>query len=228
MDTLFLLSPLAFGSVVAEVVFPAGYVECDTTTGKLSPAFFRLLCFLREALFSEEVAQLVLSSGGDPSLNVKMPVKRSLKLDDPLEANSFGPSKITRKKSTTDYSPTTGTRQLSPFASPTRSKEQEHQNGPSKGKRKKLNHPSLTDRKKSTTKDDELMVLLSKVEKSSEEIVKIIQGLSSIQALEGNRKLENLIGLSCGSCFLRREIQKTKELKLHHLDSYEFLKAILN
>ncbi|XP_053511485.1 centromere protein R isoform X1 [Artibeus jamaicensis] len=177
-----------------------------------------------------------------------MPVKRSLKLDDPLEVNSFGPSKITRKKSVTDYSPTTGTCQLSPFASPTRSKEQEHKNGPSNGRRKKSNHLSLTKRKKSTTKDDELMALLSKVEKSSEEIVEIMQGLSSIQALEGNRKLENLIGISCGSCFLKREMQKTKELmtkvtkqklfekksselsnkELHHLDSYEFLKAILN
>ncbi|KAM5323341.1 centromere protein R isoform 2-T2 [Glossophaga mutica] len=141
-----------------------------------------------------------------------MPVKRSLKLDDPLEPNSFGPSKITRKKNITDYSPTTGTCELSPFASPTRSKEQEHKNGPSNGKRKKLNHPSLTKRKKSTTKDNELMVLLSNVEKSSEEIVEIMQGLSSIQALEGNRKLENLIGISCGSCFLKREMQKTKEL----------------
>ncbi|XP_024421197.1 centromere protein R isoform X2 [Desmodus rotundus] len=177
-----------------------------------------------------------------------MPVKRALKLDDPLEANSFGPSKITRKKSITDYSPTTGTCQMSPFASPTRSKEQEHKNGPSNGKRKELNHLSLTKRKKSTTKDDELMVLLSNIEKSSEEIVEIMQGLSSIQALESDRKLENLIGVSCGSCFLKSEIQKTKELmtkvikqklfekksselsnkELQHLDSYEFLKAILN
>ncbi|XP_054430152.1 centromere protein R [Pteronotus mesoamericanus] len=177
-----------------------------------------------------------------------MPVKRSLKLDDPLEANSFGPSKITRKKSIMDYSPTTGTCRMSPFASPTRSKEQEHKNGLSNGKRKKSNHLSLTKRKKSTTKDDELMVLLSKAEKSSEEIMEIMQSLTSIQALEGNRKLENLIGISCGSCFLKREMQKTKELmtkvteqklfekksselsnkELRHLDSYEFLKAILN
>ncbi|XP_036117531.1 centromere protein R-like [Molossus molossus] len=54
------------------------------------------------------------------------------------------------------------------------------------------------------------MVLLCKVEKSSEEIVEIMQSI--IQALEGSRKLENLIGISCGSCFLKREIQKTEEL----------------
>ncbi|XP_070342560.1 centromere protein R isoform X3 [Equus asinus] len=55
------------------------------------------------------------------------------------------------------------------------------------------------------------MVLLSKVEKSSEEIMEIMQNLSSIQALEGSRELENLLGISRASCFLR-EMQKTKEL----------------
>ncbi|XP_035882112.1 centromere protein R isoform X2 [Phyllostomus discolor] len=234
MDTPFLLSPLALGSVVAKVVFPAGYVECDATAGDRSPALFRLLRFLLEVLVFER-GRLVSF------------IQRRRSFPE-CENAPFGPSKITRKKSTTDYSPTTGTCQLSPFASPTRSKEQEHKNGPSNGKRKTLNHLSLTKRKKSITKDDELMVLLAKVEKSAEEIVKIMRGLSSIQALEGNRKLENLIGISCGSCFLKREMQKTKELmtkvtkqklfekksselsnkELHHLDSYEFLKAILN
>ncbi|XP_023497759.1 centromere protein R isoform X2 [Equus przewalskii] len=174
-------------------------------------------------------------------------VKRSLKLDGLLEANSFDPSEITRKN-VTAYSPTTGTCQMSPFASPTSSKEGEHESGPSNGKRKKLNCLSLTQRKEATTKDsDEFMVLLSKVEKSSEEIMEIMQNLSSIQALEGSRELENLLGISRASCFLR-EMQKTKELmtkatkqklfekkssglpnkELRHLDSYEFLKAILN
>ncbi|XP_027459226.1 centromere protein R isoform X3 [Zalophus californianus] len=138
---------------------------------------------------------------------------------------------------------------MSPFASPASSKEQEHKNEPSNGKRKKLSHLSLTERKESTTKDnDEFMVLLSKVEKSSEEIVEIMQNLSSIEALEGSRELENLLGISRASCFLPREMQKTKELmkkvteqklfekkssgppnkELYHLDSYEFLKGILN
>ncbi|XP_036302097.1 centromere protein R isoform X2 [Pipistrellus kuhlii] len=177
-----------------------------------------------------------------------MPVKRSLKLDDPFEAHSFESSRITRKRSATNYSPSTGTCRLSPYASPISSKEQEHKNGPTNGKRKNLNHLSLTQRNKSTTKDDELMVLLSKVEKSSEEIMEITQSLSITQALEDNRKLQNLIGISYGPCFLKREVKKTKELmtkvikqklfekksselsnkELHHLNSYEFLKAILN
>lgn len=178
-----------------------------------------------------------------------MPVKRSLKLDDPLEAHSFEPSRITRKRDVINYSPSTGTCRLSPYASPISSKEQEHKNGPTNGKKKKLNHLSLTQRNKSTTKeDDELMVLLSKVEKSSEEIMEITQSLSIIQALKENRKLQNLIGISYGPCFLKREMKKTKELMtkvikqklfekksselsnkgLRHLDSYEFLKAILS
>ncbi|XP_054576843.1 centromere protein R [Eptesicus fuscus] len=177
-----------------------------------------------------------------------MPVKRSLKLDDPFEAHSLEPSRITRKRSATNYSPSTGTCRLSPYASPISSKEQEHKNGPTNGKRKNLNHLSLTQRNKPTTKDDELIVLLSKVEKSSEEIMEIMQSLSITQALEDNRKLQNLIGISYGPCFLKREMKKTKELmtkvikqklfekknselsnkELRHLDSYEFLKAILN
>ncbi|KAM8787832.1 centromere protein R isoform 2-T2 [Rhynchonycteris naso] len=177
-----------------------------------------------------------------------MPVKRSLKLDDLSETNSFESSNITRKKNIKRYSPTTGTCRMSPFASPTSSEEQKHKNGPSNGKRKKLNHLSLTKRKESTTKDNELMVLFSKVEKSSEEIKEIMQSLSITQALEGSKKLENLICVSHGLCFLEREMQKTKELmtkatkqklfekknselpnkELRHLDSYEFLKAILN
>ncbi|XP_063657240.1 centromere protein R isoform X3 [Pan troglodytes] len=182
------------------------------------------------------------------TLRLLQSVKRSLKLDGLLEENSFDPSKITRKKSVITYSPTTGTCQMSLFASPTSSEEQKHRNGLSNEKRKKLNHPSLTESKESTTKDnDEFMMLLSKVEKLSEEIMEIMQNLSSIQALEGSRELENLIGISCASHFLKREMQKTKELmtkvnkqklfekstglphkESRHLDSYEFLKAILN
>ncbi|XP_008689008.1 centromere protein R isoform X3 [Ursus americanus] len=138
---------------------------------------------------------------------------------------------------------------MSPFASPASSKEQEHKNEPSNGKRKKLSHLNLTKRKEPTTKDnDEFMVLLSKVEKSSEEIMEIMEKLSSIQALEGSRELESLLGISRPSCSLHREMQKTKELmikvteqklfekkssglpnkELYHLDSHEFLKGILN
>lgn len=91
------------------------------------------------------------------------------------------------------------------------------------------------------------MVLLSKIEISSEKTMEIMKNLSSIQALEGNRQLEDLIGVSLVPCSLKSEARKTKELmtkvikqklfekkksritpKDHHLDSFEFLKAILN
>lgn len=59
---------------------------------------------------------------------------------------------------------------------------------------------------------DRCMVLLSKVEKSSEESVEIVPSLSIIQALGGSQELEKLIGVSCASCFLKQEMQETKEL----------------
>uniref|UniRef100_A0A9L0SYT6 Centromere protein R n=1 Tax=Equus caballus TaxID=9796 RepID=A0A9L0SYT6_HORSE len=176
-----------------------------------------------------------------------MPVKRSLKLDGLLEANALHlaqpPSSLRQLLLHTHFQPSK--RRSSHQGKPIKTKS------PLKhlqGKRKKLNCLSLTQRKEATTKDsDEFMVLLSKVEKSSEEIMEIMQNLSSIQALEGSRELENLLGISRASCFLR-EMQKTKELmtkatkqklfekkssglpnkELRHLDSYEFLKAILN
>ncbi|XP_005878136.2 PREDICTED: centromere protein R [Myotis brandtii] len=227
-----------------------------------------------------------------------MPVKRSLKLDDPFEAHSFEPSRITRKRGFTNYSPSTGTCRLSPYASPTNSKEQEHKNGPTNGKKKKLNHLSLTQRNKSTTKDDELgptsgpepaatswswacqYCPRTGAETAAEQQrayrsderghpclvphlkgnafsfcplnMMLAVGLSCClyydEALKDSRKLQNLIGISYGPCFLKREMKKTKELmtkvikqklfekksselsnkELRQLDSYEFLKAILN
>lgn len=56
------------------------------------------------------------------------------------------------------------------------------------------------------------MMLLSKVEKSSDEFMEIMQNLSNIQALEDSRELENLIGISHTSGVLKREMQKTKDL----------------
>ncbi|XP_070324148.1 centromere protein R isoform X3 [Odocoileus virginianus] len=101
---------------------------------------------------------------------------------------------------------------MSPIASPRNSKKQENRNGPSNGKRENLNHLSINKRKESTMQDNEFMVLLSKVEKSSEEFMEIMQNLSSIQALKRSKELENLIGIPHASCVFKREMQKTKEL----------------
>lgn len=115
-----------------------------------------------------------------------------------------------KKKSSTAYSPTTGTYQLSPFSSPTIPREQEHRNRPSNGTRK-LNNLSSPERQKSTVKgSDGPMMLLSKVERSSEKTMEIRNNLSSAQVLEGNRQLEDLIGASLVPCSLRREARKPK------------------
>ncbi|XP_076420676.1 centromere protein R isoform X5 [Peromyscus maniculatus bairdii] len=112
----------------------------------------------------------------------------------------------------TAYSPTTGTYQMSPFSSPSTPKEHERGKGPSNGK-KKLNNLSSPTSKESTAKDsDEFMVLLSKIERSSEKTMEIMKKLSSIQALANNRQLEDLIGISLVPCFLKREVEKTREL----------------
>lgn len=59
---------------------------------------------------------------------------------------------------------------------------------------------------------DGFMVLLSKIEISSEKTMEIMKNLSSIQTLEGNRQLEDLIGVSLVPCSLKREARKAKEL----------------
>ncbi|XP_063115523.1 centromere protein R isoform X8 [Cavia porcellus] len=141
-----------------------------------------------------------------------MRVRRSLKLNDQLDENSFGPSKIRKKRSITAYSPTTGTCQMSPF-SPTSSEKKDHTNSPANGKRKKLDYLTLAERKECPPNDDdEFMVLFSKAERSAEKITETMQSLRSLQALKGNKEFENLIGASCASRFLRGEIKKTKEL----------------
>ncbi|XP_013369846.1 PREDICTED: centromere protein R isoform X2 [Chinchilla lanigera] len=81
------------------------------------------------------------------------------------------------------------------------------------GKSKKLDHLSLAERKGSPPKDDdEFMVVFSKAEKCTEEITEIMQSLKSLQALQGNKEFENLIGTPCTSRFLKREVKKAKEL----------------
>ncbi|XP_049631417.1 centromere protein R [Suncus etruscus] len=165
-----------------------------------------------------------------------------------MDSLSLGPAKNTRKESIAAYSPTTGTRQMSPFGSPTNSKGQDHPNEPSNEKCGKLNNLNLPESKKSTTDTDaEFMRLLSNVKRSSKEILDIMNDLSSIQALGGSRELENLIGFTRTPGLLQEELKKTEELmtkitkqklfekkisevadqEMHHIDSYDFLKAIL-
>ncbi|TFK10123.1 synaptopodin [Platysternon megacephalum] len=56
------------------------------------------------------------------------------------------------------------------------------------------------------------MVLQSEVENSLVRFLKMRQSLTSLQALEGSRELENIFGVSDSSCNLKAEVQKTKVL----------------
>ncbi|XP_012021083.2 centromere protein R isoform X3 [Ovis aries] len=187
------------GSLVAGGMFPAGCFECSTASSDHSPAVFRLQSFSWKVLCLRELFSDF--------------IRRRRCVPESQNA-SFDSPKITRKKSAAAYSPTTGTCQMSPVASPTSSKEQENRNGPSNGKRENLIHLRINKRMESTVQDNELMMLLSKVEKSSEEFMEIMQNLSSIQALKGSKELENLIGIPHTSCVFKREMQKTKELSV--------------
>ncbi|XP_010079100.1 PREDICTED: centromere protein R, partial [Pterocles gutturalis] len=142
-------------------------------------------------------------------------VKRALKLDtvkrdNPPDATSL---KI-KKKDLSSYSPTTGTRQISPFSSPMSHNAQNLGNHPSNGDGTEQDDSksTLPRRGQPQTEEDAFTELQSKVKSSLVRILKIRANLTSLQALEGSRELENIIGVSDSSCVLSAELQKTQEL----------------
>ncbi|KFW64206.1 Centromere protein R, partial [Pygoscelis adeliae] len=119
----------------------------------------------------------------------------------------------TKKRNLNSYSPTTGTRQISPFSSPTSHNAQNLRNHPSNGGGTEQNDSErLSRRGQPQTEEDAFMELQSKVKSSLVRIVKIRANLTSLQALEGSRELENIIGVSDLSCVLSAEVQKTQVL----------------
>ncbi|KFP88178.1 Centromere protein R, partial [Apaloderma vittatum] len=60
--------------------------------------------------------------------------------------------------------------------------------------------------------ENAFMELQSKVKSSLVRILKIRANLTSLQALEGSRELEDIIGVSDASCPLSAEMQKTRVL----------------
>ncbi|NXI66785.1 CENPR protein, partial [Anseranas semipalmata] len=141
--------------------------------------------------------------------------KRALKLDtvkkdNPSEATPL----MTKKKNLNSYSPTTGTRQMSPFSSPTSHNTQDLRNGLSNGDgtEQKDSESRLSRRGQPRAEKDAFAELQSKVKSSLVQILKIRANLTSLQALEGSRELENIIGVSDLSCILSAEMQKTQVL----------------
>ncbi|NXA03912.1 CENPR protein, partial [Sapayoa aenigma] len=117
----------------------------------------------------------------------------------------------TKKKNQNFYSPTTGTCQMSPFSSPTSHNTQNPRNPPAEGW---LNIPSffLQHLWLDSVTSLSLLDLQSRVRSSLARILKIRANLKSLQALEGSRELENILGPSDSSRSLSTELQKTQTL----------------
>ncbi|XP_027507436.1 centromere protein R isoform X2 [Corapipo altera] len=155
-----------------------------------------------------------------------MSVKRALKLDTVKKDNPSDatPQKV-KKKNLNSYSPTTGTRQMSPFSSPVRHNEQNPRNPSAKGGREQSNsNTGLSRRGQPPTEQDGFLKLQSQVRSSLARILKIRANLTSLQALEGSRELENILGVSDSSRTLSAEVQKTQTL-LSQAEELQLLKA---
>ncbi|XP_062473569.1 centromere protein R [Pezoporus occidentalis] len=119
----------------------------------------------------------------------------------------------TKLKNLNAYSPTTGTREMSPFSSPMSHDAQTIKKHLSNGNRTEQNGSAsrLPRRGQPQTEKDVFMELQCKVKSSLDRILKIRGNLTSLQALEGSRELEN-VGVSVSSGNLRDEVRKTQEL----------------
>ncbi|KAI6064076.1 Centromere protein R [Aix galericulata] len=146
---------------------------------------------------------------------------------------SFKPSEatpLTKKKNLNLYSPTTGTRQISPSSSPTSHNARDLRNGLSNdGNEKNELESRLSRRGQCRAEKDAFAELQSKVKSSLARFLKTRASLTNLQALEGSRELENIIGVSDLSCILSAEVQKTQVLKyVRAADSAAFFRLLLD
>uniref|UniRef100_A0A8B9TRM4 Integrin subunit beta 3 binding protein n=1 Tax=Anas platyrhynchos TaxID=8839 RepID=A0A8B9TRM4_ANAPL len=146
-----------------------------------------------------------------------MSAKRSLQLDGVKKCNPSEATPLTKKKNLNLYSPTTGTRQISPFSSPTSRNARDLRNGlsndlPGDGNKQNELEIRLSRRGQCQAEKDAFAELQSKVKSSLVRFLKTRASLTNLQALEGSRELENIIGVSDLSCILSAEVQKTQVL----------------
>lgn len=146
-----------------------------------------------------------------------MSAKRSLQLDGVKKCNPSEATPLTKKKNLNLYSPTTGTRQISPFSSPTSRNARDLRNGlsndlPGDGNKQNELEIRLSRRGQCQAEKDAFAELQSKVKSSLVRFLKTRASLTNLQALEGSRELENIIGVSDLSCVLSAEVQKTQVL----------------
>ncbi|NXQ33452.1 CENPR protein, partial [Alaudala cheleensis] len=121
------------------------------------------------------------------------------------------------------YSPTTGTRQISPCSSPSSHRAED---APADGAGKEQSDPEsgFSRRGQRPTEHEVFLQLQSKVRNSLPRILKLRESLTSLKALEGSRELENILGVSHSSCVLSAELQKTQEL-VSQAEKLQLLKA---
>ncbi|NXO20147.1 CENPR protein, partial [Cisticola juncidis] len=120
------------------------------------------------------------------------------------------------------YSPTTGTRRISPFSSPARAENP--RNAPAEGNEQSDSERGLSRRGQPPTEHDVFLQLQSQVRNSLPRILKLRENLTSLKALEGSRELENILGVSHSSCVLSAELQKTQAL-VSQAEKLQLLKA---
>ncbi|XP_048352347.1 centromere protein R isoform X2 [Sphaerodactylus townsendi] len=158
-------------------------------------------------------------------------VKRALKLDSFSMTKRPRTSLESMKKNHKPYSPTTGTRSISPFSSPRSNNVQEQRNGLSNGCRKEVHGLLKSSSKKGQPemeKSVKFLVAKPSADDSVERFLQLRQKLTSLQALEGTRELENIISVSDNSCNLKSEVRKNRELKCHRpVNSFKFLKSLI-
>uniref|UniRef100_A0A8D0DY55 Centromere protein R n=1 Tax=Salvator merianae TaxID=96440 RepID=A0A8D0DY55_SALMN len=142
-----------------------------------------------------------------------MSVKRTLKLDNISTSKGAATPLMSSRKKLRSYSPTTGTCLLSPLPSPWSNNVQEYRNGLSNGNGDKHNGIRSSRRDQPQMEENmKLLLMHSEVEDSLERFMEIRQSLLSLQALEGTRELENIIGVSDSTGNLKSEVRKTRKL----------------
>ncbi|NXD94294.1 CENPR protein, partial [Chaetorhynchus papuensis] len=131
--------------------------------------------------------------------------------------------KRAKRNNLSSYSPTTGTRQMSPFSSPT-SAQNPRKSPAEDGDEQSDSESRLSRRGQPQTEHDVFLKLQSQVRSSLPRILKLRANLTNLKALEGSRELENIIGVSHSSRVLSAELQKSQAL-VSQAEKLQLLKA---
>ncbi|KAG8132496.1 hypothetical protein E2320_010343 [Naja naja] len=169
---------------------------------------------------------------------VLMPrAKRALKLENLIPEKVPATSSVKGKKNGLLFSPTTGTRLISPFSSPRSNHAKEQRNDLSNDlsgcrnngkesdeiRQSSIVLPIQSNRKEQhqMKNSDKLLVLQSEVEHSVERFLQTRKKLTSLKALEGTRELESILGTSNKSGNLKMEVKKSRKLSKDFI-SFQF------